>query len=100
MTSNPSKMPSDAVSGTSRNHCEACGSIPETNLLVGLPLPSVVLEKLGLPAVLLHPTPLLCGDCLGKGLQGEPIDLLDLVKIAPRSVKQSIHTYLAHEFEI
>ncbi len=63
-------------------------------------MPAAALARLGLPTAPRHDTRLLCEACAEKGHQGGKLDLLTLVKLAPAPVKQSIHAYLAHEFEI
>jgi len=79
--------------------CEACGSDSGATPLLDVPVPLEVLERLGLQ---LSPqsTRLLCAECLAKGLQGNKLDLLALVKLAPLPVQQELHAYLMHVFEI
>lgn len=82
------------------DHCEACGSEGGTTPLLEIPLPVEVLEQLGLSSDPLGSTRLLCADCVGKGLRGSKLTLLELVKLAPHSVKQEIHAFLIRVFEI
>lgn len=83
-----------------RGHCEACGSEGGATPLLEIPIPVEVLEQLGLASDPLQPTRLLCAECAGKGLRGNKLDLLELVKLAPYSVKQEIHAFLIRVFEI
>lgn len=81
-------------------HCEACGSGGGTVPLLEIPLSLEALEPLGLSLDPLQSTRLLCAECAGKGLRGNKLNLLELVKLAPLSVKQEIHAFLIRVFEI
>lgn len=80
--------------------CEACGADSGAAPLLDIPVPLAVLERLGLPSSPQPSSRWLCAECVGKGLQGNQLDLLDLVKLAPLPVQQELHAYLMHVFEI
>lgn len=92
--------PHRAASTDRRDLCEACGSTGGAAVLLEIPIPTDVLENLGLPVAPLADIRLLCAECLGKGLQGQKLDLMDLVRRAPISVQQRIHAHLIQVFEI
>lgn len=96
--------PHRAASTDRRDLCEACGSAGGSTgraaVLLEIPIPTAVLENLGLPVAPLAGTRLLCAECLGKGLQGQKLDLMALVRQAPISVQQRIHAHLIQAFEI
>lgn len=94
------ETPHGAASTDRRDRCEACDSPGGTDVLFEIPVPTEVLESLGLPMAPLHPIRLLCVACAEKGLQGRKLDLLDLVNLAPIAVKQNIHAHLIQVFEI
>lgn len=92
--------PHHTANADQRAFCEACGSSGGAAPLLELPFPVDVLENLGLPVALPRGVRRLCAECAGKGLQGGKLDLVDLVALAPVSVKQSIHAQLIEFFEI